>query len=134
MRRLTSRIDCASQGGHLCCARLASRRSLGRQIPVTNSPIPVARPGSRWHPPNLIMPSDTGTLFNTHSCRVRRRHERLPSSGCIESDPAVTFRLTPGDHLAGSLPIQSYHSSSTGRERHMSGLEYRGQLSVRRRA
>ena len=44
--------------------------------------------------------------------RLRKR-ERLPSSGCIESDPAVTLPLTPADHLAGPLPIQSYHISSS---------------------
>ena len=46
--------------------------------------------------------------FKTHSCRVRRKHERLPSNGLIRSNPAIGSSLYSGLPSAGSLQIRSY--------------------------
>ena len=45
--------------------------------------------------------------FKTHSCRVRRNRERLPSNGLIQSNPASGSSLYSDNLSAGSLQIRS---------------------------
>jgi len=41
--------------------------------------------------------------FKSIADRVRRKRQRLPSNGLIESAPARRFRGSPGTLLAGAL-------------------------------
>jgi hypothetical protein len=67
---------------------------------------PFGPPSSGGAPTLPIRPSKARS--KRHSCRVRRKRQRLRSNGPIGSDPG--FSLTPLLELcrAGLLPIESY--------------------------
>src|SRR5215471_10896344 len=47
----------------------------------------------------------TKTLIKTHTSRVRRKRQRPPSNGSIQTDAAIRFPLFHRDYCAASLPI-----------------------------
>jgi hypothetical protein len=65
MRRLKCLIDRASQGDYSCCARWASQRRFGCQIPLTHPPIWAASSALRPQRPNFAPPSDVRTAIQT---------------------------------------------------------------------
>ncbi len=54
----------------------------------------------------LSLPS-TQAAFNSHSSRVRRKRQRLPSSLLIENVSAVSFTASPQHFRAETFPIKA---------------------------
>ena len=54
----------------------------------------------------LSLPS-TKAAFNSHSSRVRRKRQRLPSSLLIENVSAVSFTASPQHFRAETFPIKA---------------------------
>jgi hypothetical protein len=68
----------------------------------------------------LSLPS-TKAAFNSHSSRVRRKRQRLPSSLLIENVSAVSFTASPQHFRAETFPIKASDNAAKWIGKH-SGL------------
>src|SRR5215471_1208649 len=82
---------------------------------LQNATITWSQPAESLFGPPLRSPAashlSTRTRLKPHTvcCRVRRKRQRLPSNGSIESDAAISCRPTPEVSLAASLPIEFFY-------------------------
>ena len=74
------------------------------RFPVARVPQLITRLLFKY--PSAITLPTVAARSKTHSCRVRRKRERLPSNGLIQSNPAISLSPLLAPPSAGLLQIR----------------------------